>query len=235
MQESGVELMHRLHALAERQDHEQLDVRFLSDLVQNDAKSQAAQRPIFDEVEICEIRIPGDKDVRRVVVTDRERERFPKQYLAFKQNSDQATVSGTPLSELPWLSAANREEARYFGLRTVEQLAEMGDVYLQKLGPGWVTQRQKARDYLLKAKDSALLARLRDELAERDRKIATLEDMLNKQAAELRRPTTEGVAAAPAVDVAAMVAEQVQRALAAAIPPPKKRGRPKKDTNGTAQ
>lgn len=229
MEDSGVVLMQRLKALAEQQESQAIDVRFVIDTVKNDKKSLEAGRPIFDEVEICEVRIPGDKDVRRNIVSDRERERYPKQYLAFKAGADQDSVSGTPLTELTWLSAANREEAKYFGVKTVEQLAEMSDASLQRLGPGWVTQRQKARDYLLKAKDNALLNRLREELAERDSRINALEDMLNKQAAELRKGVVvQGSPDAPAVDVAALVAEQVAKAMAAAQP--KRRGRPPKVT-----
>jgi hypothetical protein len=82
------------------------------------------------------------------------------------------------------------EEAKFFGVHTVEQLANIADVNLQRLGPGWPSLRQQAVDWLKKAEDGALLGKLRAELEERDRRIDALEDMLKRQAAELHRNPT---------------------------------------------
>lgn len=184
-----------------------LAVRFSLEPMQNEQKTKEKGRPIFDEVEICEIRVSGSTDTVREVVTTDHRRRFPGAYLAFKQNQDQDAASGTPLVQWPLLSRAQAEEARYFGVRTVEQLSEVSDVNLQKLGAGWMVLRQQARDWLGKAKDGALLGKLRQELEERDRRIDAMEKMLAKQSAEIeaaRGGSLPPVAAGPDPRMAAL-------------------------------
>ena len=60
-------------------------IRFFVDAEQDLEGSETSGRPIFNEKEFIEIRIPGDRDIRREAVTDRHRAEFPKQYLAFKR------------------------------------------------------------------------------------------------------------------------------------------------------
>lgn len=230
--EADAELM-ELAGLAETQQKESLAVRFIAEPQQNEDKTKKAGRPIFDEVEVCEIRIPGDTDLRREPVTAEHKRRFPKQYLAFKANQSQEAASGTPLAAWPLLTRAQVEEAKYLGAHTVEQLAEASDGGIQKFGPGWISIRQKARDWLTAAKDGALLVRLRSELEERDGRIKALEEMLTKQAQALQQAgigtgSTAPVSGTPSVDVGALVAAEVAKALATVQAAPKRRGRPPK-------
>ena len=238
--EADAEMM-ELAGLAETQDKERLAVHFLLEPQQDEEASKKAGRPIFTDVEVIEVRIPGDVDLRREVVNADHKRRFPKQYLAFKKNQSQEAASGTPLSAWPLLSRAQVEESKYLGAHTVEQLAEVSDGALQKFGPGWRTIRQQARDWLAKAADGALLARLRSELESRDAKIQTLEDMLNKQATALAqagingdRPSLAPVQALPDPKMAELEAK-LERLIAAqsAAPAPKRRGRPPKHPQPT--
>jgi hypothetical protein len=174
----------------QRSPDDNLSVRFSIEALENPAKSKEAGRPIFDETEIIEIRIPGDADVRKRAVNEGDRTRFARQYDAWKRNQNQETVSGTPLAAWPMMKRSQVEEAKFFGVHTVEQLANIADVNLQRLGPGWPSLRQQAVDWLKKAEDGALLGKLRAELEERDRRIDALEDMLKRQAAELHRNPT---------------------------------------------
>ena len=211
-----------------------LGVRFYTDKQINQQKSKDAGTAVYDDVEMCEIRIPGTQDVIRNVVSDKEKSRFPRQYAAFQQDKDQDSAVGTPLTHWPIIttSPGSVETARALGIRTVEQLAQAPDAGIQRLGPGWLDLRKKARTWLLAAKDGAVLNRLHEELAERDRRLAALEQMLNKQAEELAaaRNGVVPAPAAPAVDMAALIREQVAAALAARKPAeaPKRRGRPPK-------
>src|SRR5262245_37524768 len=106
-----------------------LIVVFKNTAKKNEMKSAAEGRPIYEDEEICEIRIPGSGEVRPFPafeksadgwVTDpftgeqKQRtyaERFKMQYLQFKQQQAQ-TVSGTPLAELTVLTEARRAELR---------------------------------------------------------------------------------------------------------------------------
>lgn len=220
-QEADADMM-ELAGLAAMQQPEKLAVRFVVEPQENEAKSKVAGRPIFDDVEMVEIRIPGDVDVRRNPVTEETKRRFPKQYLAFHAGQSQETASGTPLAAWALLKRSQVEEARFFGVHTVEQLSEMADANMARLGPGWIDLRQKARDWLEAAQDGAKLNELRTELEAAKQRIATMEDMLNRQAASLREAgvTTPIAQAAPAIDVEALVAKAVGEALKKMAPAP---------------
>lgn len=217
----------------ESSEDKALGVRFLSEPQQNEAKTKEAGRPIFDDVEICEIRLPGSTDLVREVVSDAHRNRFRRQYAAFRQGNDQDSASGTPLAAWPLMTRAQVEEAKYFGVRTVEALAQTPDSGMQKLGAGWLAFRTKARDWLEAAQKGAVAAKLRDELLERDRRISALEQMMVKQAQEIAAargggvlPAAESAPDATVVKLMAQV-EALTQAIAAK-PEPKKRGRPAK-------
>lgn len=178
--------------LAQLQQPDTLSVRFEMEAQEDEAASKEAGRPVFREVEVVEVRIPGDPDIRRRPATEADRQRWPKQYLAFRTMNPEekdGTV-GTLLKVWPVMKLAQIKEAAYFGIQTVEQLASVSDSNLQRLGPGWVSLRNQAKDYLERAKDSGLLTKMRSELDERDGRIKALEQMLDEQKKaieELRR------------------------------------------------
>lgn len=227
-----------------------LTIQFSLEPLENPTKSKEAGRPIFDDVEMISIRVPGDPDIRRHPVEAADRARFARHYEAWKRNENQEAVSGTPLVAWPMIKRSQVEEAKFFGLHTVEQLSDMADVNLQKLGPGWITLRQHAQDWLKKAQDGAILGKLRLELKERDERINALEDMLKRQAAELHRPSNTpalSVVQPPSqsdiealkMQVAQLLARQatvitatevpkVTTTTTAPVPLKKKRGRPSK-------
>jgi hypothetical protein len=221
-QEADADMMELARLSAER-PAEKLAVRFLVEPQENEGKSKLAGRPIFDDVEMVEIRIPGEVDVRRKPVDDATKKRFPAQYLAFATGKSQEAASGTPLAAWALLKRSQVEEARFFGVLTVEQLSEMADGNMARLGPGWIDLRQKARDWLEAAQDGAKLNELRTELEAAKQRIATMEDMLNRQAASLREAGVDPIraqhsSATPAVDVEALVAKAVGAALARLAP-----------------
>src|SRR5574338_31676 len=85
--------------------------RFFMDAIQNMAKSQAEGRPIFDEKEMVEIHIPGDKLYSHVTQVHEVwrhiggqpvtyAQRWPNEYAAFKRGEERA-ASGTPLEHWP--------------------------------------------------------------------------------------------------------------------------------------
>ena len=92
-----------------------LHVEFYIEAVENPAKSREAGRPIFEEKEFVKVMIAGDPK-NTLIAPANERgsggvtyaERFPEHYKLFKADRDQMAASGTPLSEVPWLTAAKR-------------------------------------------------------------------------------------------------------------------------------
>jgi hypothetical protein len=138
--------------------------------MENEAKSLLAGRPIFDDVEVCEIRSPGNKDVKvfpstetsRWVddpVTGRQRkqsyaERFSYQYRQFKEMAAQ-TKSGTPLEHAPFLSAGRRAELRALNIYTVEMLADVEGTELKNLGIGGREMKNQAMAFIEESRQGA--------------------------------------------------------------------------------
>lgn len=141
-------------------------------------------RPIFREVPYIEIRVPGDKGtVINRPVRDRDRAEFPKQWAAFEAGKEQG-VDGTPLEEWPMISRAQVEELRFFGVRSVEQLAQMSDSNAQKfMAIG--SLREKARLYMEAAKGNAPMAKLQNENERLRGEIEALKDQMQELAKQM--------------------------------------------------
>ena len=207
---ASIDEMTELAGLAENQKRSSLIVVFSMEAQENEQKSKKAGRPVFDDVEVVEIRIPGDKDVIRKIADERDRQEYPKQYLAFRKSQTQETVSGFPLSQWAQMKKSQVEEARFFGIHTIEQLASVSDTNLQRLGPGWTPLRQLARDWDKAAQDGAATVKLRTDLEAMTARVKTLETMLQKQAVELHREGAPGVEV-PADDRVARLEAMVER------------------------
>src|SRR6187200_199291 len=106
--------------------------------LKNEARSSAEGRPIFEDVEVVEIRVPGSRNWTPYPAAAHSHwennpfsgeqtsrtyiERFPRQYAQFKAQLQQ-TKTGTPLDHAPFLSEGKRAELRSQNIYTVEQLA----------------------------------------------------------------------------------------------------------------
>lgn len=153
-----------------------LFVVFYMGVLKNEPKSIEAGRPIFDDVECIRIIVPGDKNniIDRPARADDKR-RFGKQYQLFKDGrKEDEQISGTRLTEWPFLTRAQCEEFRYLGIHTVEQLAEVRDDITSRV-PGMVQLKEHAKVWLGKTKSAAEAARTANEMAELRSKNETLE------------------------------------------------------------
>lgn len=155
-------------------------VKFYYDSLPDKRATSEQGRPMFKEVEIIDIRIPGQRDGVVRPATERDKARFPQHYTAFK-NRTEAPVEGTPLAEWPLVSRSFADQLSFLNVKTVEQLAEMADNTHHQI-PGIQNYKQKAKDWLEYTKDDAIVSKLRDEVTERDEKIeeltGTLETLL---------------------------------------------------------
>jgi hypothetical protein len=166
--------------------------------LQNPGKTLAEGRPIFDDVEICEIRAPGSRDVKVFPSTEFSRwlndpetgeqvkqtyaERFSHQYQQFKAKVQQ-TKSGTPLAQVPFLSEGKRAELRAQNIYTVETLAAIEGAELKNLGQGGREWKNAAVAYLEDSKRGAPNLQMQAELeALRARNAILEEDLALKKA-----------------------------------------------------
>jgi len=169
----------------------------------NPAKSAKEGRPIFDDMEVVEIRAPGTRNytvqpahVRshwaidpytggQIEVTYAQR--FRKQYEQFREHATQ-TKSGTPLDQVAFLTEARRAELRAFNIYTVEALALVEGTELKNLGYAGRDLKNQAIDYLAECKKNAPNTQLQAELeALRARNSLLEEDFKALQVAKEKR------------------------------------------------
>jgi len=145
---------------------------FRNHAMKNEGKSAAEGRPIFDDVEVVDIRVPGSRNYQTFPahafsahgwVTDpmtgeqsqiTYAERFSRQYQQFKQQLQQ-TKSGTPLAHAPFLTEARRSELRALNIYTVEQLVAVDGQELKNLGPGGRDLKNMATEFITESKTNA--------------------------------------------------------------------------------
>jgi len=157
----------------------------------NNAKSVEAGRPIFDDIEVVEIRAPGAKDFKVFPATAFSHwetdfhtgeqskvtyaERFRHQYQQFKAKEAQ-TKSGTPLEYAPFMSVGKCAEMRAQNIYTVEALAAIDGAELKNLGAGGRELKNAAMEYMAEAKSTAPNLQLQNELEQLRARNAILEE-----------------------------------------------------------
>jgi len=156
-----------------------LIVLFRHSAVPNEGKSVKEGRPIFDDVEVVEVRFPGSRSMSVFPATSVSHwavdphtggqvqvtyaERFARQYQQFKQHAAQ-TKSGTPLSHAPFLTEGRRAEFRALNIYTVEALAVVDGQELKNLGPGGRDLKNRAMEFIAESKAHAPSMQLQAEL-----------------------------------------------------------------------
>lgn len=95
-------------------------------------------------------------------------------------------VAGTPLELWGALNLAQIEEYRYFGVRTIEQMAGLRDDVVQKI-MGGTQLKARAINFLEVMKAEAPAKALAEGLAERDKQIAALQNALKEQGEALQK------------------------------------------------
>lgn len=174
------------HTLFSRPDagDESLVAFFYMGVTKNEAKSIEEGRHIFDDQEYVKIIIPGDKNNlidRPASVQDKRR--FAKQYALFKEGrSEEDQISGTRLTEWPFLSRGQCEELRYLQIRTVEQLAEVRDDITSRV-PGLTNLKKNAQVWLGKSKSAAEAAKITKQIDDQAREIETLRQVVKEMGA----------------------------------------------------
>jgi hypothetical protein len=149
--------------------------------VADPARSEAEGHPCFTETEEVMLLVAGDTfNVVNMPVTDDIRRRFSVEYAKWQANRDASQISGTPLSEFPMLSAAQRMELEAINIRSVEGLAGVADTNISRIMDGRIW-REKAKAWLAAAKDGAVVTKF---AAENERMRESM-DAMQKQVAEL--------------------------------------------------
>ena len=177
------------YAMSDHNRHkgdENLYVKFFIHPLQNKEKTLEEGRPIFEDTEFVSIMVPGDK--HNIVTRETRKsdfQRFPKQYQNFKNNNKEL-IDGTPLEKWPLITPGQVLEMKYFNVRTVEQLAGLNDSTAQQF-MGINLLRERAKEYLVAAKDAAPVTQLQGELAKRDETISSLEAAIEEMQKDMKK------------------------------------------------
>jgi len=167
-------------------------VEFYTDAVENPGETRKQGRPIFVDREFVRIKLVGDNKNTLIApahsACGRDRhtnmpityaERFPEHYRYFKDGGG-VRLDGTPLTEVPWITAARREELKHFNILTVEGLAQLDGANLARIGMGGRELKNRAQAWLDAAAGSADNGRMAAELAAQADTIADLQRQLRQ-------------------------------------------------------
>lgn len=175
--------------MSDKDDHLVIPV-FKIHTTKNDAKSREAGRPIFDDMEIVEVRFAGDRNkvsvfpaleicgeaidedgnTRKITYA----ERWRKQYERFKAKAHQI-ADGTPVDELPFLTQAKRAELKALSIYTAEALAALDGQPLKNIGQGGRDLKNQAQAYLDNAAGSANVVAMATKINELEQLVKELQ------------------------------------------------------------
>ena len=173
-------------------------VRFYEEAVLDMAKSETAQRPIFKDMVLCEIKWVGSR-LQSTVIPAHEKfrprrasrnmrgqfgfensggmespaEAFPEEWAEFQGLA--SARQGTLLEQMPGMTKARIAELNYMNIHTAEQLASLGDDGIRALGIGGRALVEQARTWIAEATDKARLAAEMEKNAALEARFAELE------------------------------------------------------------
>lgn len=171
-------------------------VKFYNEAQQDAEASRAAGRPVFKDVEMVEVRFPGDRE-STIVAPAHDRaflnrsnvgpaylsyaERFADSYKAFQERGSNAQI-GTPLEMLVFLAPSQIAEMHAQNIFTIENLANLSDRMMK--GPGWREWREQAQAFLDNAQAASALAAEQAKSAALEARLAALEAAMQAKADE---------------------------------------------------
>jgi hypothetical protein len=155
-----------------------LAVSFGMHPVKDGAASKKAGHDVFKDVEHVKIVVPGDKfSLHFQPATQRERERFPKAYAAFKARETKA-VQGMPIEQWAPINRSLALTLKACHIDTVEALAAVHDSQLDKFGFNVRELRNKAIAWLADSQSGAAALSLAAEKQALEAKLAAMQEQI---------------------------------------------------------
>jgi hypothetical protein len=145
------------------------------------ATNNTGIKTYLKECPFIRILIPGNDKTRiERPASKQDSEKFPRQWLRFQMETgmiaNAENVPGWQIDEWDELEADQVRNLKFLRFYTVEQIAGASDTQIQGIGMGGLGLRENARKALAE-RNSALV---NNAVAERDKRIADLEEKLNK-------------------------------------------------------
>lgn len=137
------------------------------------------------EADYIKINVPGDSKTEwDRPVADKDKERFRPQWEAYQAKQNQYGKE-TLLEDSGLFNEHQIKTYQAFNIYTVENLANVSDAFITKIGPGVRGDQKKARLYLADIKDKAKEQALEQELKKRDYTISSQEERIQALEAKL--------------------------------------------------
>lgn len=153
---------------------------FFWDELFNKSETKKQGRPIYTKTLMIQSVIPNQTtDVPRPA-TEEDKRKYPQSYQAF-ESGQEAPEDGTPLEKWHEITKGEIAMCRAAQIKTVEQLAGIADQNIEKMGPGAMNLKTRAKRFLETLNEGSVLRQENDELRER---IAQLEASFEALAAE---------------------------------------------------
>lgn len=159
--------------------------------VRDEAATLASGSVVYKEEEFVRIRIPGDRfNVIDTNVSDHHRQRWPRQYEAFKAKKEQK-VEGFPLEAWPVASPAVVSSLAEIHIQTVEQLANMAETGLPKM-QGIREIQMRAREFITAKADSASVIKLQRTMEDQRKQLELRDEAIQQLQRRLEVLETTG-------------------------------------------
>lgn len=111
-------------------------------------KSREAGREIKEDREYCKIMVKGQpQQVVDEEVTEKHKRDYPNAYAAFKAGRAPLVV-GTPIEQLPGMGPSQALELKVLGIRVMEDMANLDDSGLQRVGHGGRELQKQCKAFL---------------------------------------------------------------------------------------
>lgn len=216
---------------------DQLAVAFEIRVIEDRDETERHGAVRFKEQHICLIYLPGGNDKREHICDDsffaRRHPDYRNAYEAWLKQEAPVITDGTPIDEAPFVTKAQAAACKANNVLSVEMLAEASDPTLERMGMGFRSLQNKAKNFVkaadtkgkvteqLTAKDLRI-ERLEAEVVEKVRIISELEGRIRGLEASMAQY------AQPAFAQPQMVPQQPPQ------PPQRPEPRQRVDTIGTA-
>jgi hypothetical protein len=160
---------------------------FFAKDIQDQAASDAAERPIYKSTDWIQIIVPGSRDRVSCPVRIEHQRRFPEQWESYKRNEERVVADGTPITEWQGIARTRAMELRAQGFYTVEQFAAAPENQIAKTGQDRRRLQEQAKAFLDGQQELASERRIRADLESKFAEQVAKTAELASQVAELMR------------------------------------------------
>ncbi|MFQ5356633.1 MAG: hypothetical protein ACE5DY_09165 [Mariprofundaceae bacterium] len=165
--------------------------RFYKHPVLQGFESRKAGRPIYKDEDFIEIQVPGQKNsIIKRAVQEKDKVDYPVEWNAWESNSGEG-VTGSPIDHLPGITPSKVLELQALGIYTVEQIVDLNETGIQKVGHGARALIKTAEQYLGQTSEIDEVNKkneaLSKQIAELTEKVAALTESKPEKKAKRKR------------------------------------------------